>query len=136
MGRSEVNQAGKGQRLPRIAPAGSLTPIIEKKLTKSEAPPNKKRRRNVVLVFGQVFFLFVFIIAMSFPPWEYTFTRPGMAVVARPAGNHLLLSPPSVDKPEDRGRGVRVSVNRYVAQVGLSGFLLFISCIPLLRRKR
>jgi len=69
--------------------------------------------QRVVLVVG------VILIALSaaFPPWVYTFTRPGMAVSSRPAGYASILTPPELSSSSIT-RGVRVDVTRLVVQIG------------------
>jgi hypothetical protein len=79
-------------------------------------------RRHEVRPIAALCILAAFAVALIYPPWSYTYTRPGMAVVSNPAPRSFILSPP--DTGFDRTRyGLGLDWKR------LSTELLAIGCI-------
>jgi hypothetical protein len=56
------------------------------------------------------------LIALSalFPPWEYTFSRPGASKAIEPAGHYFLFDPPSKKIPGNAFSGVSLDFGRLV----------------------
>lgn len=54
----------------------------------------KGTRRLQVRQVAALCILAAFAIVLLFPPWVYTFTRPGMAVVFSPAPRSFVFGPP------------------------------------------
>ena len=67
--------------------------------------------RHRVVVFG----LLLLAATGLYPPWVYTLSPKGAATTTKPAGYHLLFSPP---EPERRGplAGVRIDLSRLAIQ--------------------
>lgn len=53
------------------------------------------QRRRALRKIALVIFASLLALATLFPPWSYTYARPGMAVVQKPAPRRFLLSPPA-----------------------------------------
>lgn len=66
---------------------------------------------------------FIFVSAVGlmaiclFPPWEQTFSRPGMPEVARAVGHHFIFMPPDPKRSFDFGSGIRVDTVRFLILV-------------------
>lgn len=66
-------------------------------------------------------FIFVSAIGLMaiclFPPWEQTFSRPGMPEVAQAVGHHLIFLPPAPNGTFKFGHGIRVDTGRFLILV-------------------
>lgn len=73
---------------------------------------NKKQK--FILLLG----IFFVLIACLYPPWEYTFAKPGMTIITQPAGYNYIFSPPSPqNKYFYQFRGVRLDMKRLSIQL-------------------
>lgn len=81
--------------------------------------------QRVSIGIGFAFFLF----ASLFPPWVYTFQRPGIRPAHRSAGYRLIFTPPVPEK-ELRFYGIALDVHRLVVEyliVGVSSTVFFLA---------
>ena len=66
-----------------------------------------------------------------FPPWQYSFQRPGMKASLTNAGYHCLVIPPEAKNDDAPFGGVRIDFDRWLLQVVgisvLAGAVLFVA---------
>lgn len=121
----ELSDGSEATR-PEVRPADRLAIGAgeeEEGISSFRNPPKRMRgplsRSRVVLAIG----LILLGATLLFPPWEFTFTAPGMATVTRPAGYSVVISPPSLESEGGFGNrrtsGVRIDWSRLLIEMGV-----------------
>lgn len=86
---------------------------------------HSRKRLEAVIAFTSL----LAIVALLFPPWQYTFQAKGISQVRKPAGFGFLMAPP---KPEENSPywGISIDFSRLVSELfiifAISGTILFL----------